>query len=269
MPGMHLVVIKPDGKAQEFDVMAKVRQGKRVLDLTDGSDIWDMIREAENEDRLQRHRYVEAGEELFIWKMPAFDMERTKVDDMMDKVKKRSALVLDLRGNQGGYEATLLRLIGNFFDHDVKLGELKRRKETKPLLAKTRGTVFTGNLVVLVDSKSGSAAELFARTVQLEKRGTVIGDRSAGAVMRAKGYSHELGVDTVVLYGVSITDADVIMTDGKSLEHFGVVPNELRLPTAQDMAAKRDPVLAYAVSLLGGKMTAAEAGALFPIEWRK
>ena len=71
------------------------------------------------------------------------------------------------------------------------------------------------------------------------------------------------------MIGDKCVDADIIMTDGKSLEHFGVVPDELRLPTAQDMAAKRDPVLAYAVSLLGGKITPAEAGALFPLEWRK
>ena len=71
------------------------------------------------------------------------------------------------------------------------------------------------------------------------------------------------------MIGDKCVDADIIMTDGKSLEHFGVVPDELRLPTTQDMAAKRDPVLAYAVSLLGGKITPAEAGALFPLEWRK
>src|SRR5688572_20189136 len=40
-PGMHLQVIKPGGTGVELDVMAKVRQGKRVLDLTSGSDIFD------------------------------------------------------------------------------------------------------------------------------------------------------------------------------------------------------------------------------------
>ena len=52
-------------------------------------------------------------------------------------------------------------------------------------------------------------AELFSRIVQLEKRGIVIGDVSAGAVMRSKQYDHELGVDTVMFYGASITDADI------------------------------------------------------------
>ena len=56
----------------------------------------------------------------------------------------------------------------------------------------------------------------------MEKRATIIGDHSSGAVMVSKGYPHQLGADTVVFYSASITDADLIMADGKSLEHVGV-----------------------------------------------
>lgn len=272
--GVRLVVIKPDGKEHELDVMAKVTQGKRVVDLTgggDGSDIFDIIRQAENQERLDSHRYYELGDDLMIWKMPAFDLAEAKVDELLGKAKKRKALLLDLRGNGGGYETTLLRMISNVFDKDVKLGEIKRRKETKPLLAKTRGAgnVFTGKLIVLIDSKSGSASELFARTVQLEKRGIVIGDVSSGAVMRSRSHMHELGLDTVVFFGASITDADIIMTDGKSLERIGVIPDELKIPTPQQLAGKQDPVLAYAALLAGVTMSPEKAGGLFPIEWKK
>jgi len=267
------MVVKPDGKQQQLDVLAKVQQGKRVMDLTfagGNSDIWDLIRESENEDRLHRHRYVEMGDDLFIWKMPQFDIPKEKVDDSVNKFRKSKGVIIDLRGNPGGLEEMLLRLISNLFDHEVKVADLKGRKDQKPVVAKTRGdSVFKGNLVVLIDSESGSAAELFARVVQLEKRGKVIGDKSAGAVMLAKHYDHQMGFDTIVPYGVSITDADIIMTDGKSLEHFGVTPDEIRLPTAADLAAKRDPVLAYAASLLGVKLSSEKAGELFPIEWGK
>ena len=115
----------------------------------------------------------------------------------------------------------------------------------------------------------GSAAELFARVVQLEKRGTVVGDRSAGAIMRSRIYSHSLGIDRVIPYAVSITDSDIIMTDGKSIEHVGVIPDELKLPAAADLASKHDPVLAYALSLVGVDYTPEKAGALFPLEWKK
>ena len=273
-PGMHVSVRSPEGQQKELDVMAKVRQGKQRVDLTGadgGGDIWDLIREGENEDRLGRHRYAEWAEsDLFVWKMPAFDLEDRSVDDMMEKANKRKALILDLRGNPGGAEKTLLRMIGHFTDHDLKIGDMKRRKETKMMIAKTRGDrVFTGKLMVLVDSNSGSSAEIFARTIQLEKRGIVIGDRSAGAVMRAIHYEHQLGADTVVFYGASVTDADLIMSDGKSLERVGVTPDEVLLPTAADIAAKRDPVLARAADLAGFKLSSQKAGGLFPIEWRK
>jgi C-terminal processing protease CtpA/Prc len=272
-PVVRLAVIKPDGQRQQIDAIAKVEQGKVLKDLTItgyGTDIWDLEREDEEISHLYRQRGVEFGDELFIWKMPQFDLPRLKVDEWVDRFKKRKALILDLRGNHGGYEETLLRLIGNLLDKDVKVGDLKRRKEEKPLIAKTRGdNIFVGKLIVLIDSESGSAAELLARVVQLEKRGTVIGDVSAGAVMRAREFSHDVGVDVKIFYGLSVTDADVIMTDGKSLEHVGVTPDEIRLPTAADLAAKRDPVLAYAASLAGVTISPEKAGALFPIEWFK
>jgi C-terminal processing protease CtpA/Prc len=272
VPGMRLVVIKPDGREQQLDVLARIKEGKRVTNLTtfgSGADIFDLIRQRENEARLHRHRYLELGEDLFIWKMPAFDLEEHKVDEMVGKFRNRKAVILDLRGNGGGYEITMLRLIGNLFDRDIKIGDLKMRKESKPMSAKTRESFFPGKLIVLIDSKSGSAAELLARVVQLEKRGIVIGDRSAGAVMRSRSYPHEIGVDVVIFFGASITDSDITMTDGKSLERVGVVPDELKLPTASDLAAKRDPILAYALSLAGTAVTPEKAGTMFPLEWQK
>ena len=272
LPGLRVIVRSPGGADRQLDVMAKVRNGKQVMDLTGssgGDDIWALIREAENEDRLHRHRYYELGDELMIWKMPQFDLDASGLADMMGKAKKKKSLILDLRGNPGGAEETLKNLLGYFFDHDVKIADAKRRKETKELIAKGRSNCFKGRLVVLIDSESGSSAEIFARTIQLEKAGVVIGDRSAGAVMRAKAYDFKLGADTVVFYGASITDADLIMTDGKSLEHAGVVPDELLLPSASDLASKRDPALVRAAQILGVKIEPEKAGSMFPVEWRK
>ncbi len=272
-PAVRLVVTKPGGEHFQYDVLTKVTQGKRVKDLTGssgGADLLDLIREEEDAERENRDRYVEVGEDLFIWKMNEFDLEPAQVDDMMGKARKHKAFILDLRGNGGGAETTLLRLLSNVFDREVKLGDITRRKETRPLVAKGRGdSAFKGDLVVLLDSQSGSAAELFARVIQIEKRGRVVGDRSAGAVMRSRFHPHTSGVDIVAGYGVSVTDADIVMTDGKSLEHVGVTPDVLMLPSAADMAAGRDPVLAYAASLVGVKLEADKAGALFPVRWPK
>src|SRR5215510_3063017 len=267
--GLRLVVQSPEGQQRQLDVMANIKQGKLVTDLT-GQDIWDLLREAEAEDRLNRQRYVEAGANLLIWKMPSFAIAEGEVDGMMGKARKREALILDLRGNPGGYVKTLEWFAGYFFDKEVKIADLKGRKEMKPQMSKPHGDKnFSGKLVVLVDSKSGSAAEIFARTVQLEKRGVVIGDRTAGAVMQSRTFDHQMGTDTVIFYGVSVTNADVIMSDGKSLEGVGVAPDELLLPTAADLAANRDPVLARAAARVGFELPQDKAGAMFPVEWRK
>jgi C-terminal processing protease CtpA/Prc len=72
----------------------------------------------------------------------------------------------------------------------------------------------------------------------------------------------------VLYYGTSITVADVIMTDGKSLEKVGVTPDETLLPTGADLAAQRDPVLSRAAALVGVKLEPEKAGTFFPKEWR-
>jgi carboxyl-terminal processing protease len=210
------------------------------------------------------------GDALMILKLPEFMFNQDEIDRLMGKARKHQALIIDLRGNPGGAVDTLKYLLGGIFADEVKIADRKGRKEMKPEVAKGRGgKAFTGKVLVLVDSKSASAAELFARIVQLQKRGLVVGDRSSGSVMEAKHYEHKVGTETVVPYGVSITESDLIMSDGKSLEHTGVTPDEIVLPTAQDMANERDPVLAHAAALLGVKLSPEDAGKLFPFEWPK
>ncbi len=60
-------------------------------------------------------------------------------------------------------------------------------------------------------------------------------------------YQFKQGADTQIFYGASITDADLIMGDGKSLEHTGVVPNEVILPSPADLAAGREKGLDHFV----------------------
>src|SRR5262245_30831098 len=268
-PGLRMLLRSPEGQQRQLDVMAKIKQGKLVKDLT-GQDINDLLREAEDEDRLNRQRFVEVSDKLLIWKMPDFAIEEGEVDVMMGKARKREALILDLRGNPGGYVKTLEWFAGYFLDKENKIADLKGRKEMKPQLSKPHGgRNFNGKLIVLVDSKSGSAAEVFARVIQLEKRGVVIGDRTAGAVMQSRTFDHRIGTEIVIFYGVSVTNADVIMSDGKSLEGVGVTPDELLLPTAADLAAKRDPALSRAAALAGFELPPDKGGAMFPVQWYK
>jgi len=268
-PSLTLILQDPAGNQRKVEAAAKIRQGKRQLNLTanGGADLWDLIRESQGQSHLMRTRWIEFGDALMILKLPEFGASVDGVENILNKAKKHQALILDLRGNGGGSVETLRCLLGGMFDKEVKIADQVSRKDTRQLTSKSMSNKFTGKLVVLVDSDSASASEIFSKVIQLEKRGTVIGDVTAGAVMEAEHYSEQMGADSLLFYAASITESDLIMTDGKSLEHVGVLPDEIALPTAQDMAAGRDPVLAHVAETLGIKMTPEEAGKAFPYEW--
>lgn len=268
VPGMSLVVQSPGGSQSRLDIETRIETGKRVVDLTQGEDIWDILRQAENSSDVYRLAESE-DKSVLIWNIPSFTGDEEQLKDVAGRLSKYKSVILDLRGNSGGYVKRLSLLLGYFFDHDVTVGQPKGRdKGLKPIIAKTQGPkAFNGQLAVLVDSDSGSAAELFARVIQIEKRGTVFGDRTAGAVMQARNFSKEMGGETLVLYGISITISEIIMKDGGSLEGVGVVPDILALPTGEDLAAGRDPVLCRAAAAFGAPMSPEAAGKLFPYRW--
>jgi C-terminal processing protease CtpA/Prc len=269
-PALRLALQDPSGAKRDVDLVAKMRELKRVSDLTGGGgagDIWDLVRNEETQEHLMRARSVEYGDKATVLKVPEFDFTIGEVENMLGKTRKHENLVIDLRGNPGGSVETLKYLVGGMFDKEVKIADRRGRKDTKPEVAKPLHNPYKGKIVVLVDARSASAAELFARVIQLEKRGVVIGDLTSGAVMESKHYDEKVGTDVVVFYGASITEWDLIMSDGKSLEKTGVTPDELMLPTASDLASGKDPVLAHALETLGVKITPEEAGKAFPFEW--
>ena len=266
-PALKLDVINPDGQKRQLIVQAKITQGKQVKDLT-GSDLNDYLRESENAYKKATIQYTnQIPDRVFIWKMPAFSVDPEKVDSIMSKARKFPAMIFDLRGNGGGRVDMVVRLIGNLFDQDVKIADEKRRKETKDIIAKSRGKdAYKGQVVVLIDSDSGSASEIFSRVLQIEKRGTIIGDRSAGAVMESRYFSHEIGMDVVTFFTTSITVANLIMKDGKSLEKIGVTPDLTSIPGPKDVAVRRDIAMSKALETIGVKMAPEIAGTMFPID---
>ena len=269
-PATVIAVRDPTGNVRKEQILTKYIERKRLKDLTIGhsdTDIFNLTFELDKQRHLLDDRYVEMGE-VMIWKMPAFVRSESDVDHMIGLAGKHKTLILDLRGNPGGYDFVLERMLGSFFDHDVKLGTQVSRKGEKEEIVKHVGKApLGGNLIVLVDSGSASAAEIFARVVQLEHRGTVVGDHTSGSVMLAMDYPFSAGVDIKVFYSVSVTIADLLMSDGKSLEKIGVTPDVVLLPTAKDLAERRDPVLAHAAEMAGMKLDPDAAGKLFPYQW--
>jgi C-terminal processing protease CtpA/Prc len=269
-PCQRLTVKSPGGQPRPIDVVVAVKKGNRLIDFTRAKDIWETVRPEENESREVRAVGFQTNSGIvLIWHLPTFLVNRDELKRYIGRVQQASALVLDLRGNTGGYIETAAWLLGIFFDHDVTIARpTGRRKKMKPVVAKAQGKkAFTGKVVVIVDSDTTSSAELFARVIQLENRGTVIGDHTAGRVMQARFHPKQLGRDVRWLYGISIAEADLIMADGKSLEKRGVTPDIMSLPTGEDLAAGRDPVLTQAARLVGLAITPTEAGKCFPYKW--
>lgn len=266
-PSVQFDLRSPDGKERQVQVNAFSRPTRLVLDLTQGGDAMDLERKAEMEDEVTRSRIVEFADDASIWKLQQFDLNAAEVESAFGTVEKRKTLILDLRGNSGGSVDMLKYMVGSLFDHEVKISDRVGKNETKPIVSKRLGKPFAGKVIVLVDSGSASASEVLARVIQLEHRGTVVGDRTAGAVMEAKYYSESQGVDSRFYYGFSVTDANLIMSDGHTLEKTGVTPDELLLPTGADLAAGRDAVLAHAAKLAGVDLDPAAAGKLFPFKW--
>jgi carboxyl-terminal processing protease len=248
-------VLKPDGSARTVDVVSTVKD-KPVTEFG------DLIAEIEDTIARAREAAVSIGSDIFVWKMAVFGSP-DRVDEMIRKARGYKTLILDLRGNGGGAVDALRELVSRSFDREVLVARERLRDKEVREIAKPSRNAFTGRLIVLVDSQSASAAEMFARIVQIEKRGTVLGDRTAGAVMTSHVFGHKAGVGGVTFYAASVTVGDVRMSDGASLEKIGVQPDEILLPSASDLASSRDPVLAYAIEIAGGSISAEHAARLF------
>jgi carboxyl-terminal processing protease len=195
-----------------------------------------------------RARSLDFKDGLLIWRLPQFTPHN--VETLVKDLRGKKSLILDLRGNGGGRVSSLQELLGNFFRDTVPIGTMVDRRGSHSLSAKGSGSrAFTGELIVLVDAGSASAAEIFARTIQLRGRGRVIGDRTAGAVVTSRLYPHEIGGAVVITYATNVAVADMLMTDGGRLEGVGMTPDLVLRPSGADLAAHRDPVLTEAARL--------------------
>lgn len=259
----------PAGEMRQVVSETKIKKLSRILNLNNSVDWNEYYRSITDEDESRDHRFVTKNG-VVIWRLPTFAFEPGQVDSLFDShVKGNTALILDLRGNGGGFVDTLEEVAGNLVDKVTKIADAKERKDSEVIEAKSRGdSAFKGKLVILIDSNSASASEILSRFVQLQERGIVIGDRSAGAVMESRSRFKTMGVNTQIAYGSSISEADVIMGDGKSLERVGVTPDIFAIPKAEDLGFERDPVLARAAEELGLKITPEEAGMMFPVLWQ-
>ena len=270
-PGLRLLVRGLDGEQRDIIAMAKIEKRDRIVDYTDPSVISRLIDEYDTESRRANHHYRSFGDSVMVWKMNSFVYgDENEIAGIMKEVKKHRALILDLRNNGGGSVLTTAYLLGQFFDREIPIATYRRRSGDSAFVARVHDqNPYRGMLLVLLNSNSASASEVTARTLQLQGRGIIVGDRSMGAVVTSQTHWHEVGFGRKVTYGVQVSVMDLIMADGQRLEKIGVVPDVMVLPSGADMAARRDPVMAKALSMVGLTMDPVEAATVYRDARRK
>lgn len=95
--------------------------------------------------------------------------------------KNCKGLIVDLRGNTGGYMAAAIQMVNEFLPNNRLIVYTQGRKSPREDYSSNgTGSNQKMPLVVLVDEGSASASEIFAGAIQDNDRGTIVGRRSFG-----------------------------------------------------------------------------------------
>ena len=197
------------------------------------------------EDRAAKLSYVDipdrsAKRKYAVISIPSFysgagmpsdeDGYAATTHDVRKLIKEMAAdnpegLVIDLRGNGGGYLNEAISLTGLFIDQGPVVQVVQSNRKRQELRDEDRGVAYDGPLAVLIDRYSASASEIFAAAIQDYGRGVVVGERSFG-----KGTVQRL---SPLRYGdyvshesqIKFTTAQFFRINGDSTQHKGVVPD--------------------------------------------
>jgi carboxyl-terminal processing protease len=150
------------------------------------------------------------------------------------KAEKIDGLVLDLRGNGGGYLPEATALTGLFIDRGpvvqlkVTTGELEVQDDPEA------GVAYAGPLAVLVDRFSASASEIFAGALQDYHRATILGQRTFGKGTVQNLVPLDRWSPRPVNGQLTVTIGKFYRVTGESTQHRGVEP-DVALPSQIDM----------------------------------
>ena len=156
-----------------------------------------------------------------------------------------TAMVLDLRGNGGGYGDEAKKVASAF----IAAGPIFSTRERTGAASVERATgdaAFTGKLAVLVDGDTASASEIVAGALQDDGRATIVGTRTFGKGVVQSVYPLPDGA------GLKITTARYFTPKGRNIDRTGITPD---IVVTEPSDAKRgdpaaDPQLARALQAL-------------------
>ena len=155
-------------------------------------------------------------------------------------------LVLDLRGDGGGYLPEAIGLTHLFVNHgpSVQLkdttGQLEVLDEPDP------GQVYAGPLAVLIDRTSASASEIFAGAIQDYHRGLIIGQTSFGKGTVQSVIPLDRWSSKPTEGQLTVTIGKFYRVTGESTQLRGVTP-DLLLPSAVSVTDVGEGVLEHAL----------------------
>jgi carboxyl-terminal processing protease len=155
------------------------------------------------------------------------------------------ALILDVRGNPGGFGGMAIPVAACLVSRETSLGIIQFRDFTNNLMAVPSLGVkpFTGKIVILTDEGSASTSEILAAGLQETKRAIIVGDNTVGAA---------LGSTIEALPGgavIQIPVAGFKTPKGIAIEGRGVQPDRRVQETRAALLAGKDTVLDEALIL--------------------
>lgn len=188
--------------------------------------------------------YGEVKDGIGVLTITRFDdqtgsLARAVATDFKNKGVK--GVVVDLRGNGGGYVSAAQAVAGIWLDKQLVTTERTNGKVTEEL--KSTGTPILGGIktVVLVNGSSASASEIVAGALHDHKVATLIGDKTFG-----KGSVQKL-VNLSEGATLKVTVARWYTPAGVNISEKGIVPDTAVERTADDINANRDPQLEAAL----------------------
>lgn len=159
----------------------------------------------------------------------------------------RTKLILDLRGNPGGYVTAARKVASQFIDSGVIFWE-QDAKGTQIATEALGDGVATNpklTLVCLIDGGSASASEIVAGALQDTKRATLVGEQSfgKGTVQQWQELTGEGGA-------FKLTVARWLTPDKRSIHKTGLTPDVV-VTLPNPIPAGTDPILDKALEVLG------------------
>jgi carboxyl-terminal processing protease len=179
-----------------------------------------------------------------------FTFANDTADNLRDSIRTlkedgAASLILDLRGNGGGFLSSAIDVSSEFIEEGLIVTEKFGDGSERTYEASGRGLATDLPLVVLINAGSASASEIVAGAIQDYDRGSLVGEASfgKGSVQNWVPLDNNQGA-------VRVTVARWFTPNGTLIEDQGLTPDYVVTLSEEDFTAGLDPQLEKAIDIL-------------------